>query len=99
MHTNYDSGPVWWDFGDLGWPGWTPVTRLEMQILLKGAERLMESNSPEICRSWTQHGRTVLIDQAITQGITPYWISQALLVTAVTGLLGDKIPDVLWSDD
>ena len=99
MHTQYDSRPVWWDFGDLGWPGWTPVTVLEMRILFDGAERLMQNNSPEVCRSWTQASSTQLTNQAITQGITPYWISHALLITAVRGLLGEKIPDVLFSDD
>jgi hypothetical protein len=99
MHTQYDSEMIWWDFGHLGWPGWTPVTVLEMRILFDGAERVMQNNSPDVCMIWIQDRKNMLLNQAITQGISPYWISQALLVTAVSGLLGYQIPDVLWPDD
>jgi len=98
MQSKYDD-QVWWDFGGLGWLGWTSVTVLEMRILFDGAQRLIENNSPEVCNIWIQDRRNVLLHQAITQGITKEWISQALLITAVSGLLGYKIPDVLFFDD
>ena len=98
MQTQSDQ-VVWWDFGGLGWPGWTSVTVLEMRILFDGAQRLVDTNSPEVCNWWIQDRRNVLLRLAITQGITPEWISQALLITAVGGLLGYKIPDVLFQDD
>ena len=98
MQTQSDQ-VVWWDFGGLGWPGWTSVTVLEMRILFDGAERLLENNSPEVCNMWIHDRKNILLHQAITQGITKEWISQALLIIAVSGLLGYKIPDVLFFDD
>jgi hypothetical protein len=95
MQSQYDQ-VVWWDFGGLGWPGWTSVTVLEMCILFDGAERIRERNSPEACLLWLQDRKAVLLNQAINHGINKEWISQALLITAVSGLMGFDIPDVLF---
>jgi hypothetical protein len=97
MHEN-DFEPVWWDFGDFGHPGWTPVTRLEMRALLDGAERIVARNAGHVCDAWIQDRRHLLLHQAVHSGVTREWISQALLVTAVSGLMGYKIPDVRFFD-
>lgn len=89
-----DLKPLWFNFGYLGYPGWTPVSTFESRIMLQGAQDLIEHNPKEACEMMIQRTRTTLLTTAINTGINDHWVSQALLVTAMTGLLGYEIPEV-----
>jgi hypothetical protein len=91
--------PVWFDFGNLGYPGWTPVTLLEMRLMLQGAQNLVQDNPREAVDFMIQRTRQTLFDAATQVGVNDHWVSQALLVTAMTGLLGYEIPEVRYFDD
>ena len=91
--------PVWFDFGNLGYPGWTPVTKFEMRLMLEGAQNLVQDNPREAVDHMIQRTRQTLINAAVSTGVNEHWVSQALLVTAMTGLLGYEIPEVRHFDD
>ena len=90
-----DFKPIWFNFGDLGAPGWTPVTTLEARLMLHGAEYLLEDNSRQSCEIMLQRTRQHLLYKAIQQGVDADWISQALFTQALTGLLGYAVPDTM----
>jgi hypothetical protein len=89
-----DLKPLWFNFGYLDYPGWTPVSTFESRLMLKGAQDLIEHNPKEACEMMIQRTRTTLLTAAINTGINEHWVSQALLITAMTGLLGNEIPEV-----
>ena len=86
--------PLWFNFGDLGYPGWTPVTQFECGLLLAGAERMIDHNGPELCHDLVQRTRHELLQQAVQGQVEDHWVSQAVLITALTGLLGYEIPEI-----
>ena len=95
-----DLKPLWFNFGTYGYPGWTPVSTFEGKLMLQGAQDLLDNNPKEACEIMIQRTRRTLIDAATRVGINEHWVSQALLVTAMTGLLGHEIPEVkTWDDD
>jgi len=95
-----DLKPLWFNFGNLGYPGWTPVTTFESKLMLQGASDLIENNSREACEAMIFRSRRSLIDAATRTGVDEQWVSQALLCTAMTGLLGYEIPEVkTWDDE
>lgn len=97
---NNDFKPIWFNFGNYGYPGWTPVTTFEAKIMLQGAQDLIANNGTEACERMVYRTRRTLIDAATRTGIDEHWVSQALLMTAMTGLLGHEIPEVkMWDDD
>lgn len=99
MPTN-DFKPIWFNFGNFGYPGWCPVTTFEARLMLQGAEDLIENNPKEACERMIYRTRRSLIDAAINTGIDDQWVSQALLMTAMSGLLGHEIPETkTWHDD
>ena len=89
-----DLKPLWFNFGYLGYPGWTPVSTFESRLMLQGAQDLIEHNPKEACEMMIQRTRNTLLTTAINTGINEHWVSQALLVTAMSGLLGYEIPEV-----
>lgn len=95
-----DCKPLWFNFGNLGYPGWTPVTTFESKLMLQGAQDLIEHNPKEACEMMIYRTRRTLIDAATRVGVNEHWVSQALLITAMSGLLGHEIPEVkTWDDD
>ena len=95
-----DLKPLWFNFGNLGYPGWTPVSTFESKLMLQGAQDLIEHNPREACEIMIHRTRRTLIDAATRTGVNEHWVSQALLVTAMTGLLGHEIPEVkTWDDE
>jgi hypothetical protein len=89
-----DLKPLWFNFGYLGYPGWTPVSTFESRLMLSGAQDLIENNPKEACEIMINRTRNTLLTAAVETGINAPWISQALLVTAMLGLLGNEIPEV-----
>lgn len=91
--------PLWFNFGEYGYPGWCPVTQFECGIMLAGATRLIEQNPRSAVIDMIERTATDLIDQAARGEVTDHWISQAVLIRAMTGLLGYEIPDVMHDWD
>jgi len=95
-----DLKPLWFNFGNLGYPGWTPVTTFESKLMLQGAQDLIDANPKEACERMIYRTRRTLIDAATRTGVDEHWVSQALLITAMSGLLGHEIPEVkTWDDE
>jgi hypothetical protein len=95
-----DLKPIWFNFGYLGYPGWTPVSTFESRLMLQGAQDLVDNNPKEACEHMIARTRNTLLSVATSSGINEHWVSQALLVTAMRGLLGHEIPEAkTWDDD
>jgi hypothetical protein len=90
---------VWFNFDRWGLPGWTPVHRFEMDIMLAGAEEMIAENSKETCDWYIRTRNEYLIHEANTSIITEDWVSHAVLLSALEGLMGYRIPDVLELQD
>ena len=90
--------PVFFNFGELGHPGWTPVTCFEMQLILSGAQSMIDNYDHESVDFMIEKSHNELLHKALNEGITEQWVSQALLLTALRGLRGDPVPEVLHWD-
>jgi hypothetical protein len=68
--------------------------------MLQGAQDLIDNNPKESCEVMIYRTRRTLIDAATRVGVNEHWVSQALLITAMSGLLGHEIPEVkTWDDE
>jgi len=90
--------PVWIDFTDLGAPGYWPVTKLEMDILYKGAEGINQEHDAQAIEDMILKTKQQLRSLARRRGVNPDWISTATMVTALAGIRGHKLPDFRFND-
>ena len=88
-----DLRPVWFNFGDLGYPEWVPMSRLEMQVIWEGAQDMMASHSPEAIAEAMCITRARLMLAAISGRVDPDWCSRALLCTAIDCYQQGQLPD------
>lgn len=96
MHDDLD--PVWFDFSDLGAPGWWPVSKMEMEILYLGAQDMMAGKEPTVIDLMIAQTKTRLRHQARRRGINPEWVSTATMITAMAGIQGHELPAVRFTD-
>lgn len=90
--------PVWIDFSEMGAPGYWPVTRIELDILYKGAEGIIREHDAEAIEDMIHKTKQQLRVTARRRGINPDWISTATMVTALAGIRGHKVPDFRHHD-
>ena len=95
---DHEHKQIWFNFGHLGHPGWTPVTLMESRLMLRGAEDLVQANPEEACEIMIARSTRTLQRLAQNYQVTDHWISLALLVTAMTGVLGHAVPDAKICD-
>ena len=87
-----DFSPTWFNFGSLGHPEWSPICKLEMGLMLAGAELIVDSNPRAVCDTILDIKCERLLRSAILGQVNDDWLSEALLVTAMRGLMGYQIP-------
>lgn len=85
---------IWFNFQDLGLPGWYPVPVEAAEIMLLAAESVIETYTPDELEQILEIQHHDLTAVAAVNQITDVWIDQALLYRALCGLLGYAIPDV-----
>jgi hypothetical protein len=90
---------VWFNFCSLGYPDWCPVATDESELMLQGAQDLLSRNPRHVCEFVIARTKKTLIRRARLDQINDHWVGQALLITAMQGLLGYTIPDVQHFDD
>jgi hypothetical protein len=90
---------AWIDFTDLGHDGYLPIAQYEMQLLLTGAEQMIEEHDAEACAQMMDRLATDLWLDATLDKITRKWITKATMLIAMRGLMGEKIPDIRHSPD
>jgi len=90
---------AWIDFTDFGFDGYLPIAVYEMQLLLAGAQQMLEENHPDACAIMMDHLATDLWMDAIQDKITRRWITKAAMLIAMRGLKGDKLPDIRYSQE
>jgi hypothetical protein len=87
------------DFEDYGYRGYLPVPVAEMQMLLEGAERLIERYSSTAVAEMMDQQHVDLFLQAFgSERVTPQWVSNATLLIAMQGLTGKTLPDIVFDD-
>lgn len=98
MHWN-NHREVYFHFGDYGWPEYILIEQEFMQFIFDGAERLIEKYSKPANDLMLREAWDELIDEAAVM-IEPNdeWITTAMLVTCMRGLLYGKLPDIFVDD-
>ena len=91
--------PIWFNFGSLGYPSWLPISQLETQLMLAGAEQFVDNNPKEVCDYMLECKRASLMRRAAKGLVSEEWVTESLLVIAMQGLMGYEIPEVLFEDD
>lgn len=88
-----DFEPVFFNFRSLGHDLWVPVSYLEMRILFRSAELMVENTTRTDLQSVRDLIQQQLIDEAeYMDTVSDEWITRGVLLTAIAGLLGDKLP-------
>lgn len=93
MSYKADFEPVYFNFGDLGYPGWVPITKLEMRIVWQGAEEMIRDYLEQDVIEMVSRTKLRLLKEAIASQVTPEWFSTALMCTAIEGQVLGKLPD------
>ena len=88
--------PVIFDFAEFGEPGIWPVESELVQLYLRAAQHMVNNYSPAAlelsCELLTQQ----LQQQSLASDCaSDEWIGNAVLVTAVRGVLGTQIPPII----
>lgn len=87
------------DFEDYGYRGYLPIAVIEMQMLLEGAERLIDRYQPDaVDEMITEQHTRLFLDAFDTQHVTAQWVSNAALLIALQGLRGKSLPDICFDD-
>jgi hypothetical protein len=87
------------DFENYGYRGYLPVAVVEMQMLLEGAERLIQRYSSAAVAEMIDEQHVNLFLQAFgSERVTPQWVSNATLLIAMQGLTGKTLPDIVFTD-
>lgn len=94
---DHDLEPVYFNFGDLGHPGWVPVSRLEMRIIWQGVQSMIQQYEREHIEEMLIKTRTRLLIAAMSNQVTPHWFTTALMVTAMSAQLEGKLPEYKFS--
>lgn len=84
---------AYFNFGDFGYPGWVPVTVLEMRIMWEGSQELIEDTTPNEIERLVEDLKYKLLKQAIYGFIDEDWISRAVMVTAIEGHQGKPLTE------
>jgi len=95
----YDRRPVWFNFGDLGYPEWVPVSQTEMSIIWQGAQDMINNHDPAAISEAIAITRSRLLLAALRGDINPEWCSRALLCTAIDCYQSGKMPDYMFDID
>lgn len=90
---------AWIDFTEFGHDGYLPIAQYEMELLLVGAQRMLEDHDPKACEIMMERLAQDLWFDAIQDRINRKWITKATMLIAMRGLQGEKIPDIKhWPD-
>lgn len=89
---------AWIDFRGFGHDGYLPISVFEMQLLLHGAEKMLEDYDPEAADIAMDRMRHELWWDANNEKITRRWITKAAMLIALEGLQGEKIPNIFFTD-
>jgi hypothetical protein len=89
----HDHTPIWFNFEQLGADFWIPVTVFESSLSLSHAEHLISQYTTDTCAQMISQNRTRLRRAAKNRAIDQVWVSQALLVLALSALLTGDLPD------
>jgi hypothetical protein len=88
---------VMFDFTQMGYPHWVPVSQTEMEILWWGAQGIMQDHDTLAVSLMLEQTRDDLAQQAQSLGfVTPDWISTAVMVMAMEGCLGRPLLPYTW---
>lgn len=79
---------VWFNFEDLDYPHWLPVSQLEMQILWDGSHSLVNDHDRQAVLIMMDMTRQRLRRQARRGSVNAEWLSTAVMLTAMAGRLG-----------
>lgn len=92
--------PVLVNFGRLGFPGWTPVHPIEMQVIWEGVLEMFETYTPAAIEIMTRKIEARLMCYAFgNRPMDEDWITNALMVTAIRGWQGKEIPELIFFRD
>ena len=90
---------VYINLGDLGAPGYHEITQLEMRLLYRGAEELLDTHSELEQLEMLEETEQGLLEHAISGGmIDSEWVAIAVMVKAVRGILYGEIPDCIFAE-
>lgn len=87
---------IYWNLESFGYPNWVPVSQLEMDILYRGAKDFHKDHSQEHIRQLIDATRAQLQREADNGIVDPTWVSTAIMVIALSGIAGDKLPEHTW---
>jgi len=95
---------IYFDFGELGRPGWEPIHPLELQIIWQGAQDIISAAESDPRRELATLGmiqgqRQQLLEEALQGRCTDTWVSRALLIAALQGHLLGRLPEYTWDLD
>jgi hypothetical protein len=95
---------IYFDFGELGRPGWHAVSALELEIIWQGAQPMIAAALADPRRELAtlrmiQHQQQTLLREALTQEVSPFWVTRALLIAALQGSLLGQLPDYRYDLD
>ena len=90
---------AWIDFTDFGYEGYLPISVFEMELLLAGAERMLEDYDAEAAELAIDKMCHDLWLTATTDKITHRWVTKAAMLIALRGLQGNKIPDIVYLNE
>lgn len=79
------------NFGELGYPGWVPVSYIEMQIMWEGSQELIADAGPNQIEQLVEELKYKLLKQAIYGLVDEDWISHAVMITAIEGHQGKPL--------
>ena len=89
-----DDQILWFNFGDYGEPGLVPISVFESKIMLQAAEDIFQKHSRAACDFMIARKRSELIHESSVGMVDDHWVSRALLLTALQGLMGYEIPEI-----
>ena len=85
------------NFSGFGHGGYLPISMFEMELLLRGAEQMLEQYKAEAAQEVMDRLAHELWLQALDHEITETWITKAVMLIAMRGLTGHEIPDIIFS--
>lgn len=87
---------IYWNLESFGYANWVPVSQIEMDILYRGAWDFHKSHDQQHIRLLIECTRAHLQQEAENGIVDPTWVSTAIMVIALSGIQGDKLPEHTW---
>ena len=92
------------DFGAWGAPGWHEIDATTLRVIGAGAGEIWQraQQDPRTLRAtldMMQQSEVDLLLHSISQPITPEWITRAVLITALRGLVLGQLPVYRFPDE